>query len=99
MTVNVKLSSLKMTTRSRLGDTYESAIKDIVFCGGGSSPDQNLFHPQFLGRNLAIDDGMDAEVYAFNFSARNAHLERSEKKGRRRLRVVSVGHWQCDILV
>ena len=99
MMVNVKLSSLKLTTLSRLGDTYESAIKDIVFCGGLSSPDQNLLHRQFLGRNLVIDDGMDAEVYAFIFSARNAYLEKSENKGRGRLQVVSIGHWHCDVLV
>lgn len=99
MMVNVKLSSLKLTTRSKRGETYETVVREIAFNSGLSSPDQSSLHQQFLGRNLLVDNGIDVEVYAVDLSADSIYLDRAETEGHGRLRVVSVAHLRCDMLV
>src|ERR1700720_2318480 len=99
MMANVKLSSLKLTTQSTLGDTYETAITEIDLDSGLSKPSQDSLHRQSLGRHLVIDDGLDAEVYRFNLSARSIFLDRTEARGCGLLRLVSVGRLQCDVLI
>jgi hypothetical protein len=99
MMVNIKLSSLNLTTKANLGEKYEVAIQEIAFESWLSSPDKNLLHRQKLGRCLFLDDGIEAEVYAFDLSSRSIHLDKTESKGHGHLRVVSIGRLQCGILV
>lgn len=97
MMVNIKLSSLKLTRRSTLGETYEMTIKEIALDSRLSIPSQNSLHQQTLGRNPTIDDGLDAEVYAFDLSACSIYLDRTEAKAH--LRILSVDLLQCGVLI
>lgn len=99
MSVNVKLSTLKLAAKSNIEETYEVIIEELAFDGGLSNPDENPIHQQYLGRNPQVEDGLSAEVYAFNMSTSNICLVRAEAKGRGRLRVISVGGVQLQTMI
>lgn len=98
MSINVQLSTLSLTAKSNFKDNYEVFVKEVAFDGGLSNPDQNAIHRQYLGRNH-IDDGLSAEVYAFNISTNSICLDRAEIEGQGRLRVLSVSSVQLQTMV